>query len=251
MPDGVTLNSPFSIAVNDQGQVLMIGGTNSSHQRLSLFDGSRLSAIAYFGGSGSFQTTSPSGGIFQSLNDLALNESGRAMIIATVTGGPGGMFYYDGASWKSVCVVGNCKLDGETVTSIGQLRAADNRFCAFFNTSNGNTRLDCWEDGAWTNIVKKGEVTSDGTELSFLNPVYDLNRRGDFAFSAYTGLGGPSVFLKNSDGFLTIDSAIFPEPDGPYASSIYSIDLRDDRRVYFLAMDNTSRIVVYEADPQF
>jgi hypothetical protein len=250
MSDGVSASSPFNVAVNDQNQLLAIGGTNSSHQRLSFFDGRSLRAIGYFNGSAPFQTPSPAGGVFQSVNDMALNESGQAMINAGVSGGPGGLFFYDGSAWKSVCPLQACKLDGETVTSINQLRASNNRFCAVFNTSAGNTRLDCWESGAWTNIVKRGDFTSDGTEITNVNGAYDLNRRGDVALAVNTGLGGPNVFLKTADGFLTIQSAVFPGPDGPFMMGVYSIDLRDDRRVFFVGMDNTSRIVVYEADPQ-
>ena len=80
--------------------------------------------------------------------------------------------------------------------------------------------------------------------------LYDLNRRGEVAVVVNTGLAGPDVFLKTADGFLTIQSAIFPEPDGPYMTAIYSVDLRDDRRIFFLGMDNNSRLVVYEADPK-
>ena len=250
MSDGVTLNSPFNLAVNDQGQFLAIGGTNSSHQRLTFFDGKALRSIGYFNGGPPFQTSSPSGGTFQNLNDIALNETGQAMINAGVSGGAGGLFFYDGAAWNGVCAFGTCKLDGETVTGVSQLRASNNRFCAVFNTSAGNTRLDCWESGAWTNIVKRGDFTSDGTEITNVNQQFDVNRGGDFAVSLNTGLGGPNVFLKTADSFLTIQSVVFPAPDGPYLTGVYSIDLRDDRRVFFLGMDDSSRVVIYEADPQ-
>lgn len=251
MSDGVNVNSPFNLAVNDSNQYVGIAGTNSSHQRLTLFDGKALRSIGFFGGSPPFQTPSPSGGVFQSVNDMALNESGQVMISASVNGGQGGLFFYDGSAWRSVCVLQSCRFDNEIVTSIAALRAANNRFCAVFNTAAGNNRLDCWENGSWTNILKRGDITSDGTEITSVNSNYDINRNGEAAVSVYTGMGGPNIFLKTSSGYSTVESVIFPGPDGPFVTSIYSIDLRDDRRVFFLAMDHTSRMVIYEADPVF
>jgi hypothetical protein len=250
MPDGVNVNAPFNLAVNDSNQFLAIAGTNSSHQRLTLFDGKTLRSLGYFAGVPPFQTQSPSGGVFQSVNELALSESGQAMINAGVAGGPGGLFVYDDGVWKTVCALQSCKLDGETVSSIGQLHASNNRFCAAYNTSIGNSRIDCWESGVWTNLLKRGDITSDGTEISNVNFLFDINRRGDLAVSLNTGLSGQNLFLKTMDGYSTVQSTAFPGPDGLYITGLYAIDLRDDRRVFFLAMDNTSRMVVYEADPQ-
>jgi hypothetical protein len=78
-----------------------------------------------------------------------------------------------------------------------------------------------------------------------------MNRAGDFAVALNTGLANQNVFLKTADGYFTVISAVFPFSDGPYIWSINHVDLRDDRRVYFLAMDNTSRMGLYEATPRF
>ena len=94
-------------------------------------------------------------------------------------------------------------------------------------------------------------MTSDGTEISFVSSVYDINRNGDAAVSVNTGLGGPDIFLKKAGSYSTVQTAVFPSPDGVYLTSIYAIDLRDDRRLFFTAMDHTSRMVVYEANPLF
>jgi hypothetical protein len=251
MSDGVVFNSAFNLAVNDHNQLLLIGGTNQSHQRLLLVDNGTARSIAYFAGGPAFQTPSPSGGVFSGLNDLGINESGQVMINANVNGGPGGLFFYDGKAWQSTCLVQVCKMDGETITGIGNLRAANNRLCAQFSTSAGNSRLDCWENGSWTNIVKRNDLTSDGTEITNVNNQFDVNRRGDAAVVVNTGLGFPEVFLTAPDGFATVLSILFPPPGGDYVQSVYSIDLRDDRRVFLIVQEFSGRMVAYEADPQF
>jgi hypothetical protein len=251
MSDGVFFNSAFNLAVNDHNQLLLIGGTNQSHQRLLFVDNGSARTIAFFGGSPPYQTPSPSGGVFSGLFDLAINEAGQAMISASVNGGPGGLFFYDGKAWQSTCLLQVCQMDGETITGIGALRAANNRLCAQFSTSAGNSRLDCWENGSWLNIIKRNDVTSDGTEITNVNNQFDVNRRGDTAVVVNTGLGFPEVFLKAPDGFATVLSILFPPPGGDYVQSVYSIDLRDDRRVFLIVQEFSGRMVAYEADPQF
>jgi hypothetical protein len=250
MSDGVNFNSPNNIAVNDAKQALAFANTNANHSRLVLFDGKSARLLAYFNGSAPYTTASPVGGVFQSLNDLALSESGAVMINANISGLSGGLFYYDGSAWKTACQIQSCRLDGELVTAVNTLRVANDRFCATFTTSNGNQRLDCWDGSNWTNILRRGDFTSDGTEISNIG-TFDMNRNGDFAISLNTGLANQNVFLKTADGYFTVISAAFPFADGPYIWSITSVDLRDDRRVYFLAMDNTSRLALYEATPRF
>src|SRR5262249_28657198 len=69
MTDGVNLNTPSSIAVNDHNQVLIYAGTSASHSRLVLSDGTTIKTIAYFNGSAPYQTPSPGGGTFAGLTD--------------------------------------------------------------------------------------------------------------------------------------------------------------------------------------
>jgi hypothetical protein len=252
MADGVTVNGAFNLSANDQGQVLVVGNTNQSHQRLLLMDKNSMRSIAYFNGGPPFQTPSPGGGVFSFLNSFALNEAGQALINAGVNGGPGGLFFFDGTAWQAVCLLNACKFDGETVTGIGGLRAANNRLCAQLSTSAGNQRLDCWENGAWTNLLKKGDVTSDGTEITFVNFNFDINRRGDVAAILNTSMGAPEVFLKTAGGYATVVTALFPPvPGADFVSGVFSVDLRDDRRVFFVIQEFSGRMVAYEADPLF
>jgi hypothetical protein len=252
-PDNVIGFSPYNVAVNDHNQLAMIAGTDHSHQRLSYFDGTSLRAIAYFQGGPPYVTPSPAGGTFLNLNDFAVNDSGQVMVNATVSGGPSGLFLYDGTSWQTVCVLQTCQLGGETVTQTSTLRASNNQFCGQFTTSIGNTRIDCWGAGTWTNMMRRGDVTSDGTQISYVSGTYDINRKGDVAILLNTGLNGNMVFLKTGDTglFTTVLASLFPTVDNSYLVGIYSVDLRDDRRVFLISQDFTGRVIAYEADPQF
>jgi hypothetical protein len=250
-PDGVSFFSPNNVAVNDHNQFVMLGNTNQGHQRLALFDGQAFRTIGYFNGGPPYQTPAPGGGVFTFINEIALNEAGQAMITAGTTAGASGVYFYDGNAWQSVCIYQTCKRDADTITNGFQLRASNNKFCMLLTMSNGFNRADCWEGGAWTKILRPGELTSDGTEINNMFTL-DVNRKGDVALYGNTaGLGNPSVFLKTADGIYTVQSPVLQPEDGYYLLGIYSLDLKDDRRVFFVAQDWSGRMAVYEADPQF
>jgi hypothetical protein len=251
-PDGVVAFSPFNVAVNDHNQVAMVSGTDHSHQRLMFFDGTTLKTIAYFNGGPPYITASPGGGNFSNMNDFAVNDSGQVMINASVAGGPNGLFLFDGSSWQTACLVGSCKLGTDTVSSFTTLRASGSQFCSQFSTSAGNQRIDCWSAGTWTNILKRGDPTSDGTQINFVSGTYDINRKGDVVVVLNTGLNANGIFMKTGDtgSFATVLCSLFPTVDNAYLAGIYSVDLRDDRRVFFNAQDFMGRVIAYEADPQ-
>ena len=101
--------------------------------------------------------------------------------------------------------------------------------------------------------MKRGDNTSDGTQINFVSNTYDINRKGDVVVILNTGLNGSSVFMKTGDTgqFTTVFCSIFPTVDGSYLVGMYSVDIRDDRRVFFISQDFTGRVIAYEADPQF
>jgi Bacterial Ig-like domain (group 2) len=251
LSDGVNFNSPYNIAVNDHGQVAMLAGTDHSHNRLVLTDGKTTQTLAFVNAGAPYLTPSPAGGTFSNINDMVLNESGHLLASITVNGGPSGLFYFDGTAWQTVCSLDKCKLDGEAIVSFGQLRVANDKFCAVFSTAATNTRLDCWENGTWTNILKRGDFTSDGTDITFVYSTFDINRAGQAAVILNTNLGGPSAFLKDPNGYYTIQSAVFPPGDTTALIGLYSVDLRDDRRVFLIGQTDAGLMTAYEADPQF
>ncbi len=249
--DNVSTSAPYTMAVNDQNQFVTVSGSNVTGQPMLLFSpGSEPRRIAFFNGSGQYATPSPVGGTFGGVNDLAINESGIVMVNATVSGAQGGLFYYDGSQWQTLCQLQNCRFDGEPVTTINQLRASGNRFCAFFNNRLNVQSVRCWQDGSWSTALIRGEITSDGTELNAIGS-YDINQKGDIAASLFTqGFGGPSIFLKGADGgYITVNAVLFPMFDGNTLRTVFSVDLRDDGRIFFTGMDYNDQVFVYEADP--
>ncbi len=122
-----------------------------------------------------------------------------------------------------------------------------------FGTSNGNSRLDCWESGNSAGPISSSAAISHPSgsrnyqRLLQLRPEprRRLRHRGQHRACE------SEHFSEDRGQLATVFSSAFPLPDGPYMRSVYSVDLRDDRRIYFIAMDNTSRMVLYEATPRF
>ena len=250
LKDGVNNYSAFVMSVNDQKQIAFGSYTGAGDQRLHVLNpGGDIQTLAYFNGSGANVTPLPGGGSFGGLNDVAINESGAVLVSVTASGAQGGLFLWDGTSWKTSCQLQSCTLDGQIVTSVSQVKASGNRFCAFFNTRLNISSIRCLDNGVWSAVITRGESSSDGTEVNSIGP-FDVNRKGEVAAVIYTsGLGGPSLFLKNANGYTTINAALFPLLDGTTFRVIFSVDLRDDGRVFFIGMDFNDKMVVYEADP--
>ena len=145
----------------------------------------------------------------------------------------------------------SCTVGSDASSSSRPRTVTVRRFCALLSASNGFTRVDCWDGVTPTGtLARRGEISSDGTETTSLNS-FDVNRKGDIAVVANTNLGGPNVFLKTADGYYTVQSAPFPPEDGVFLVGDYTVELHDDRRVYFVGQDYLGRMVVYAADPQF
>jgi hypothetical protein len=246
--DGVTFNSPFSFSVNDGGQIAMLSSTNQAHQRLVIWDGAQARTAGFFNGAGPFVTASPAGGTFASVSELAINEAGQTAAILNVNGGPSGIFLYEGNEWRTLCPYNTCQIDGEFITSARDLKTAGNRFCFYLTPRSGTVRVDCWENGAWSNLIRRGDMTADGTEVNSL-ATYDVNRNGDFAMVANTNYASPSLFVRRGGADRVVQSMPVLPPGGAPLVNIPSVDLKDDGRVYFTALDAQDRMWVYEAKP--
>lgn len=76
--------------------------------------------------------------------------------------------------------------------------------------------------------------------------MFDVNRRGDTAFVAHSAKGEALVVRLGEDTrivHITGDET----DDGDLLLTYRGVDLRDDGRLYFTALDVNDRVSVYEA----
>ena len=197
-----------------------------------LVDGkSRRAALAYFNGGAPFRPTAPAAAsskmstIWRSTSPARHDQCLRHRR-------SGGLFFLRRLRLEDRLQLQGCRFDDETRHLHRHLRAANDRFCAVFNTAPetaprllGERRLDQYPQARRRHLRRN-------RDYQFRHPTYDLNRAGDVAVSVNTGLRIPTSFLKTANGFSTVFvRRLSRSRTARTCKSIYSIDLRDDRRV--------------------
>ena len=245
------------LAANDTGTVVWRAWSDEQSRLVSMQNG-RLSMLASFGGED--QTQAPSGGSFDYLmsgggraSALALDESGRVMIVTSVRNGPDGIFVYENGHWQTAALFGETRVGGGTVGWVDGLRAVGGKFFALMGMETGGAVLAEYVNQQWQTVIRTGDTMPNGAEIFWVDRNFDVNTRGDIAFVLNTN-GGTEVALRTSDGTLrTVYRTGEATAEGDYfwPWQSFDIDLRDDGSLYFIGIDLFDRNVMYHAEPLF
>jgi hypothetical protein len=242
-----------ALAVNPNGSVVLLGQADNGIVVGSISRG-RQTSLAVLGGPS--PTPSPNGGTFQNYtwgSALAIDETDRIMLGAQTSNGSSGLFVYDGKQWTTAAVLNSTQIDGLTIASIGSIKAANQKFYAQFGTAGNGWLLAEYSNGTWTSLVRRGDIMPNGGDITYIRNRFDVNRNGDLVFCVNIE-GTIGIILRAADGtnhmlYSTSDPA---NTDVPLANfDNMSFDLRDDRHVYFTAIDVLDRNVLLGAEPLF
>ena len=246
-----------TFAVNDAGMFVFTARDDDGYLNLVSSEDGRVSLLARFGGDEG--TSSPTGGTFSYIywggdtaSTVALDDTGRVMMVAEVFEGPNGVFLYENGIWRNVLILDETQVAGATVNRVdGGIRAAGDRFYAVFNMDSGGTVLAEYDGTAWSPIITTADQLPNGADIYWVQYTFDANRRGDVAF-ALNARGGSTVILRTADGELhTVYRTGEATPEGDYFRpwQPFPIDLRDDGSLYFMGVDILDRRVLYHAQP--
>jgi hypothetical protein len=172
------------------------------------------------------------------------------MVGAQVRGGKSGLFLLENGQWRSAALFDSTQIDGDVIRSVNSLHGAGQNFYAQFTTDNAWLIAE-YVGGAWKKLVHTGDVMPNGGTIYYLTG-FDVNRTGDVAFVAQVG-GGSVIGLRTTDGnYHLVHVTSEPTDAGdilPYSS--FSLNLLDDRKVYFTGIDILDRNLLYLAEPLF
>jgi hypothetical protein len=243
-----------TLAVNQNGTVVSLVQAERETVVLQT-DGNKSAVLAALGGPS--PTPSPAGGFFNNWiwgAALAIDEAGRVMLGATDRNGNQGLFILESGKWRTAAFVNKTEIDGRAVTGISFLQAAGNKFFAYFNQAGGDTVIaEFTADGTWKRLVGRGDVMPNGSETNFVWSRFDVNRNGDIACIVNMN-SGQAILVRDKDGnshfvYLTSHPDVETAPLVQFGNT--SLDLRDDRRLYFTAIDSLDRHVLFLAEPKF
>ena len=201
-------------------------------------------------------TASPSGGTFSDWlplmgSTVALDDGGRAMVGASVRGGKSGLFLYENHQWRTAALLDTTQIDGETVRQVSMLRSAGRNFYAQFTTGYDWVIAQYDSGQNWKPLVRRGDLMPNGSTIYYLN-AFDVNRSGDIAFIAQINGGNVIGMLTANGNYHVVHLTSEPTDAGdilPYYR--FSLNLQDDRSLYFTAIDTLDRNLLYLAQPLF
>ena len=257
--DKTTLRGPAgwydgnnALSVNSSGSFVFNARTDREN-RLELYDRGAMTPIMIQAGAS--QTVSPTGGKFSGVfgasmrqNAIVIDERGRVLVHAQVTGGPAGVFLYDNGQWKAAALFTRTIIDGATVTNCRTIRVAGEKFYALLDMSNGTSMIAQYDGQVWTPLVRRFDVMPDGTGLNGFFNTFAVNRRGEIAYAV--NANGEKIVFRSSDGVNhLVYSEMTPTDDGDrLPNQTFEFDIRDDGLVYFAGFDSTDRNTIYKAE---
>jgi hypothetical protein len=241
-----------SFSANSIGTFVFNARTDREN-RLELYDRGRLTPIMIQGGTS--QTSSPGGGKFSGIagapmrqNAVAIDERGRVLVTAQVTGGSAGIFLYDGGQWTSAALLNQTGLSGSIIRACRSIRVAGEMFYAMLDLTNGDVMIAQFDGRNWTPLVRRFDVMPDGAQLNNFFGGFAVNRKGELLWAA--NANGEKIVFRTADGVnhLVYSEMTRTEDGDFFPSQNIEFDLRDDGTVYFSAADSTDRSTIYRAD---
>ena len=235
--------------VNDSGVVVFSAGADRGGQSLYLWRRGRLDQLATDAQTLEEETSSPAGGTFLSWREFSVDALSRVMAYFDVRDGPSGYFLYEDGRWQPTALVGE-RIGGVTVSGGSSLRAIDDKFyTVIFSAQCCNQALLAeYRQNAWTplitseNALPRGELAEAG-----LAGLFDVNHRGEIAFVVGSPLG-EALVLRSPDGARIVHITGQETEAGDILLNYRGVDLRDDGRLYFTAVNVNGQVSVYEAE---
>jgi hypothetical protein len=184
---------------------------------------------------------SPAGGTFTSFRLLGVSAMGRVGFRGVVSGGPDGLFYWDGTALEKLVVAGDASPAGGSFTTIGLGRMNAAEAWAFRATVSGESRSES-RSGAFrassatllpvTTVALAGDPTPiGGTFASFPSSLVPaINASGEIAFRA-TVKGAPyssASFTATADGTLASAVAVNQPTGAGELVRLREVALADD-----------------------
>ncbi|MGH9674606.1 MAG: DUF7453 family protein, partial [Bryobacteraceae bacterium] len=243
----VFVNSVLS--AGDDGAVLFHGNTCCPGvQALYLVEGSRVTTVAEQN-----STQIPGFGTVSGWNQNSAAMAGDGRIMVDLSAGPAarGLLLWERGVWTRALTAEVTQIDGATVSFIhSPLKMQGGVFYVPLAMRGGFNILGAYRDGTWQTVIGGEEYTPLGVQINNISD-FDVNSRGDIAFVSNTNGGAQSLFLRAGGETRLVVFTPEATEEGDYLTNIQNVVLRDDGRIYFLALDADGRTIVYEATPLF
>jgi hypothetical protein len=250
-PSGTTLSWVNNyrgrhLAINQRGDAAAFCGFNNANQ------------VVFFGSDTPVRIAqqnllAPSGAIYTNFQNLAIDDAGRVMFIASTSDGKTAAYFWDGKTVHAVVGTGDPGPWGFTVNEISNIAGSGNGFLIVVAAGNYQTRELRYFDGTHSTVIQSTDTTVfDGIGFNyFWTNECNLAGNGESHCMAATQDGGTGVFAHRSDGRdVVVARSRDRLPTGEWLIMPLSVssDLAGD--VYFTAdvlKDGIEYLALYQA----
>ena len=246
----ITINAPFTHAATSKGLLVTGHTTSVGINRLVRWDNGQPVVLAHFGSTNpSYKTDSPSGGNFEALNDMLIDEGGRVLANIRANNGPSGLFIYADGAWTNILKLNESEMLGRAVTAINLIRTGGEKFYAYLTLFGGIPVIAEWRDGKWVSLLTRSDQLPSGNVIDGVS-TFDVNSKGDVAVRV-SGAGTTLLLCYSKGEWRTVANFADPQETGDFLRSVDQIDLRDDGTIYFLSLSYQDEYVAYVAERLF
>ena len=247
---GGVQNPAHRLAANSSGAFLSLHNTNIGMARLNLNVNGQSFNIGNFGNPSdtSFRTPAPTGGFFQSIGNLDLDDKGVAYVSASTSNGVSGIFTFDGTAWQSLVALNQTQIDGNIVRTIANWDVGADRIFVSLQFGAGRASIaECQAGACRTRFDLLSEMPSGGLVGSF--NLISANRKNELAFSYNGGNNDSVAFASPGQPVRLVIQRIDPLPGGEWIVNFRMIQLQDNGHVLLSAFTTNDNFAILEAEP--
>jgi Bacterial Ig-like domain (group 2) len=255
-PNGMSLNYTYNyrgrfLAMNDRGDAVSASGytNNLNAIVLNALDGPHLVAEQ--------NSTAPGGGGgFSNFGNLAIDNNGNVMFIATTSDGNTAAYYWNGQTSRRLIGTGDVGPSGYTVNEISNVAGGGPGFLLMVAFGNYQLRELRYFDGTqMTTLESSATSLFDGAGLSYywMNEC-TLAANGDAHCQIQTQDGGNGVYAHVSGGRdLIVARSRDKLPGGEWMSQPLVVSSSANGTVFFTAdvlLNGVESLALYIATPR-
>jgi hypothetical protein len=237
------------LALNNRGDAAYVGTVNNGFiTQVSLFAGGVLKPIA------GTNTNSPNGPVFNSFNQVALDENDRVLFTATTADGKFAAYFWDGNTVQRVIGVGD-KTPSGTVNDLSNINGGAQGFLIMLAFDNYRLRELRYFDGQSRTLESSDTSLLAGAWLNYfwMNEA-TLGGNRDAHYQVQTDDGGVGVYARRADGSLAVVArSRDPLPGGEWMLFPLTVSSGAGGEVYFTAYtwnNGVEALALYLATPQ-
>ena len=249
----VTINAPFWVDANSNGDVFWVSSTNQGDNRLYVTPNGSANHREILAYSTAANTSTLDGRQVLAVDSYTIDDQARVLVNVRFRDNSNPALYlWNGQNWQALARVNETRFGNSLVGGIRNIqRAGGNRLYSLLSVAGGGDMLVDFSNPSTPQVLLRNTDTlMHGTVLNGIT-FFDVNRNGDVFY--FHSAGTPYLMVRKGSAQQAEQQVVHNQfratPEGDYLIRIMSLDFRDDGTIYFLGMNADDEQVIYVGRP--